>query len=322
MSSDDQVHALRAFNRFYTRRAGVVGPYLSQSLTLTDVRVLYELATDPTGQLVASDIARVMGVDAGYLSRILKRFETAGWVHRTPNPKDQRQSLLSLTAAGKEAYAPLNARSHADAAALLAALPPADRERLVGAMKTIEALIGDEDATTAPKTPTPAPTTTNPNNSVLIRNIRAGDLGWVLMAHGEEYTVNWGLNAAFEAVVAGVIAECSRLDPAKERGWVAEVGGQRAGCIFLMSSSIPGVARIRLLLLTPLARGKGLGSRLVDECVKFAREKGYTAIELWTQSVLTAARAIYAKRGFVRIDETPSTEYGQELMSETWRLEL
>lgn len=313
MVSETQVLALRAFNRLYTKRAGVLDPYLSSDLSLTDVRVLYELAHAEDNTAVASEISRTLGIDNGYLSRILKRFESSGWITRSPNPRDQRQSLLSLTPKGMKAYAPLQAKSTAEATALLASLTPEDRLKLIASMNTIESLLSDA---TNGHTPKPA------TRVVVIRDLKPGDLGWVLQAHGEIYSSEWGLNSAFESLVAEVIAQCGRMDPARERGWIAEVDGKRAGSIFLMKGSGPTVAKIRLLLLTSEARGLGLGGRLVDECMAFAREKGYAKIELWTHSCLLAARKIYAKRGFELVKEEFSNQFGPELYGETWEMDL
>jgi DNA-binding MarR family transcriptional regulator/GNAT superfamily N-acetyltransferase len=331
--TDAQIHALRSFNRFYTRRAGVLDPFLSSTLSLTDVRVLYELAhTDTT---VASDIARAMGIDNGYLSRILKRFDATGWIERMPNPRDQRQSLVSLTPKGREAYAPLNEKSHSEASGLLESLSAEERERLMAAMNTIEALLTPSSSTPptppnevapTPKTASgPTPTATAipaPEKNLVLRNIRAGDLGWVLHAHGEIYTTEWGLNAVFESVVADVVAGLSKMDPSCERGWIAEVDGERVGSVFVAKAPTEGVARIRLLLLTSGARGLGLGGRLVDECIAFARESGYAKLELWTQNILTAARAIYLKRGFRVVKETPSDEFGRPVLLVSYEKDL
>jgi len=300
-----QVKAVRRFNRFFTRRIGVLDPYLGSELSLTDVRVLYELAHREG--LSAAVLQRELGVDAGYLSRILKRFESAGWLRRAPNPVDARQSLLQLTEAGHAAFAPLQQKSRDDAAALLAPLAPAQRAEAVAAMARLEALL---DA--------PRPTT----RTVLLRDPAAGDIGWVVQQHGEIYAREYGWNLEFEALVADIAAQFVRkFQPLWEKCWIAELDGERVGAIFVVRKSAT-VAQLRMLILAPQARGLGLGARLTDEAIAFARAKGYRKMVLWTNSCLTAARAIYARRGFV-LDKSEAYEgFGQQLVGETWSLRL
>ncbi|MEJ8839743.1 bifunctional helix-turn-helix transcriptional regulator/GNAT family N-acetyltransferase [Ramlibacter sp. AN1133] len=299
------VKAVRAFNRFYTQRIGILKRYLDSDFTLTEVRVLYELAHRPP--LAARDLVRDLELDAGYLSRILRRFEHAGWLARETAPHDARQSLLRLTEAGYATFAPLQQKSRDEAAALLAAVPPAARPRLIAAMDTVQRLL--EPASAAER-------------RVVLRDPRPGDLGWVVQMHGELYAREYGFDAQFEALVADVAAKYLRdFDPAWERGWIAEVDGERAGSVFLVRKSAT-VAKLRLLILRPEARGLGLGGRLTDECTAFARAKGYRRIVLWTQSILTAARSIYASRGFVLKESEPYTAFGRELVAETWELRL
>ena len=301
------VKAIRRFNRFYTSRIGVLDPYLGSDLSLTDVRVLYELAHRQTP--VASEIGRDLRLDAGYLSRILRRFEAAGWLTREPHGRDGRQSVLRLTEAGHAAFAPLQQKSRDEAAALLSPLPPADRQQVVDAMAGIERLLDPASA--------PARTRT-----IVLRDPLPGDMGWVVQQHGELYAREYGWNGEFEALVADIVAGFVRkFQPEWEKCWIAELDGERVGAIFVVRKSA-ATAQLRLLLLAPAARGMGLGARLTDECIAFARNKGYRKIVLWTNSCLEAARAIYAKRGF-RLDKAePYEGFGKQLVGETWSLKL
>lgn len=298
-----QVRAVRAFNRFYTQRIGILKRYLDTDFTLTEVRVLYEIAH--RRGLTARDLVRDLALDPGYLSRILRRFEQRGWLVRKKAPHDGRQALLALTEAGYATFAPLQQKSRDETAALLAGVPPAARDRLVAAMQTVQRLL----------TPGREP-------SIVLRDPRPGDLGWVVQVHGEVYAREHGWNAEFEALVAEIAAKfLRRFDPAREKGWIAEVDGARAGSVFLVRQS-RAVARLRLLLVLPEARGLGLGARLTDECIAFAREKGYRKLVLWTQGNLLAARAIYRSRGFVKVASEPGVAFGKRLVSETWELVL
>ena len=301
-----QVKAVRGFNRFYTQRIGVLAPYLGSDLTLTDVRVLYELAhrQHPT----ASELARDLLLDAGYLSRILRRFEGHGWLARTPSPADARQSLLELTEAGHQAFAPLQQKSRDEAAALLAPLRPPDRARVIDAMHDMQRLLAPSDA---------------PASAAVLRDPRPGDMGWVVMQHGELYARDDGFNWEFEGLVAEIAAGfIKNFKPAREKGWIAEIDGERVGAVFVAQKA-PTVAQLRLLILTPAARGQGLGGRLVDECIAFARHRRYRKMVLWTQVHLTAARAIYQARGFMLTATEPFEGYGRSnLLGETWELKL
>lgn len=304
----DAVRAVRQFNRFFTRRMGVLDPYLGSTLSLTDVRVLYELAHREAP--VASELARDLGLDRGYLSRILRRFEAAGWIRRSPSPHDARQSVLALTAAGRESFEPLQQRSREEAAALLAPLPPARRHEVVQAMQRIEALLAPQGA---------AP---GPAKVAVLRDPVPGDLGWVVQQHGETYWREYGWDARFEALVADIAAQfVKRFQPAWERCWIAEMDGERVGAVFVVRKSAT-VAQLRMLILSPEARGLGLGARLTDECIAFARAKGYRKMVLWTNSCLTAARGIYAKRGFTLVKSEPYEGFGQSLVGEHWELTL
>lgn len=301
-----QVKALRGFNRFYTSRIGVLDPYLGSDFSLTEVRVLYELAH--RDQPTASELARDMRLDAGYLSRILRRFESKHWLQRVPSPEDARQSLLKLTQAGHDVFAPLQQKSRDEASELLAPLAPAERDRLMAAMADVQRLL-DRDAPRKPRT-------------VVLRDPRPGDFGWVVEKHGELYAAEWNYSVEFEALVASIVAKfVTRFDPKWEKAWIAEVDGERAGSVFVVRQS-PTVAKLRLLILTPEARGLGLGARLTDECIAFARAKGYRKLVLWTQSHLAAARHIYESRGFKRVKAEPNRAFGHKLTSETWELRL
>ena len=304
--SPAQVRAVRGFDRFYTQRIGVLAPGLGGDLTLTDVRVLYELAhrQRPT----ASQLARDLVLDAGYLSRILRRFEGNGWLARTPSSKDARQSLLELTEAGHQAFAPLQQKSRDDAATLLAPLRPPERNRVIEAMHAVQLLLDPADA--------PAP-------GAVLREPGPGDMGWVVMQHGEVYAREDGFNWEFEAMVAEIAAGfIKNFKPAREKGWIAEIDGERVGAVFVVQKA-PTVAQLRLLILTRGARGHGLGGRLVDECIAFARNRKYRKLVLWTNAHLLAARAIYKKRGFVLTAGEPFEGYGKTgLLGETWELRL
>ena len=303
-----QVKAVRGFNRFYTQRIGVLDPYLGSELSLTEVRVLYELAH--RDQPTATELGRDLALDAGYLSRILRRFETRGWLARAPSPADARQSLLKLTEAGHQAFAPLQQKSRDEAAALLAGLPAVARDKLIAAMDTVHQLL---DASHQP---------TSTTRTVVLRDPRPGDMGWVVMQHAEIYAREYRFTNEFEALVADIAAKYIRnFDPAWEKGWIAEIDGERVGSVFVVRKSAT-VAQLRLLILTPGARGHGLGGRLTDECIAFARSKGYRKLTLWTNGHLDAARAIYKSRGFKLVKSEPFHAYDQDLVSEIWELKL
>lgn len=302
-----QVEAVRAFNRFYTQRAGVLDPYLDGEWSLTEVRVLYELAH--RSQPTASELARDLGLDAGYLSRILRRFDNQGWLRRTVSPQDGRQSHLRLTAAGRRAFEPLQQQSAQKATGLLAPLTPPQREAIVKAMATVREVLE----------PGAAP---GGAGTVVLRDPRPGDLGWVVQQHGDLYWQEYRFNAEFEGLVARVASDyLQRFDPAWEKGWIAEIDGERVGCVFVVRRSRT-VAQLRLLIVSPAARRRGLGGRLTDECIAFARAKGYRKLMLWTQSILLPARAIYRSRGFEIVKTEPYPAFGRKLVSEVWELAL
>jgi len=302
---EQRVAAVRRFNRFYTQRIGVVGAYLGSAFSLAETRVLYELAH--RGTTTASELSRDLRLDAGYLSRILRGFERRGYLARRRAEGDGRQQVLSLTDAGAEAFAPLNVRSREEIGGLLGALPEADQRRLVGAMRTIERLLGAEPEHKAP---------------YLLRPHQPGDMGWVVHRHGALYAQEYGFDERFEAMVAGIAAHfIENFQPGRERCWIAEKDGEVVGSVFVVAQS-KTVAKIRLLLIEPKARGLGLGHRLVGECIRFARQAGYRKLTLWTNSVLLAARKIYEDAGFSLVEAEPHRSFGQDLVGEYWELKL
>ncbi|MBC7434448.1 MAG: MarR family transcriptional regulator [Bdellovibrionales bacterium] len=301
------VKALRSFNRFYTQRIGVLAPSLASEFSLTEVRVLYELAH--RDQPTATELAQDLALDGGYLSRILRRFEGKKWLARAPSPADARQSLLQLTAAGHVAFAPLQQKSREEAAGLLAPLADSGRRQVVNALASVHRLLDPAAAPPATRT-------------ALLRDLKPGDLGWVVQQHGEIYATEYKWSQEFEAMVAGIAAGfIKNYQPEWERCWIAELGGDRVGSVFVVRKS-RAVAQLRLLILTPQARGLGLGARLTDECLAFARAKGYKKMMLWTNSNLKAARRIYKNRGFKLTASEPYHGFGQKLVGETWELVL
>jgi DNA-binding MarR family transcriptional regulator/GNAT superfamily N-acetyltransferase len=304
--SDQQISAVRAFNRFYTRKLGVLDQHLLQSpFSLSEARVLYELANreDPAAKAIGIEL----GLDPGYLSRIVQKFDEDGLITRKPLAADRRQFRLGLTAKGRQAFARLERSSHDEVAAMLAGLPGGERRRLVEAMTAIERLLGASGAS-----PEPA----------MLRGHRAGDMGWVVQSHGALYASEYGFDSAFEALVAEIVAKfLGSFDASRERCWIAEIDGAQVGSVFLVRHS-DDVAKLRLLLVDPAGRGQGLGQRLVTECIAFARTCGYRKITLWTQSILVAARKIYQDAGFVLVASEPHRSFGQNLVGETWEVEL
>jgi len=307
---DSRVDAVRAFNRFYTRQVGALGPhYLESPFPLTDLRVLYELAhrESPT----AADIVRELGLDAGYLSRILRRFESQGLVGRTPSSDDARRSLLHLTRKGRAALAPVEARAKGAVESWLGGLPDPDQRRLVDAMGTIAGMLGSPPAEADRAAP------------YLLRAHQPGDMGWIVHRHAVLYAREWGYNAEFEALAARICADfLDHFNPAREQCWLAERNGAIVGSVFLVQKS-KRVAKLRLLLVEPEARGLGIGRRLIDECIRFARQAGYAKITLWTQSDLDAARRLYQQAGFRCVHKKRHDSFGRKgLVAETWELSL
>ncbi|NRF67547.1 MarR family transcriptional regulator [Aquincola sp. S2] len=321
--ADERVAALRGFNRFYTRRIGVLHErLLGTGFGLAESRVLWELAHLDAGSpgISAAALARELDLDPGYLSRLLKGMKSRKLLRTQGADADARQQLLSLTAAGRRAFAPLDTRSQAQMGELLAALPEAEQRRLLQSMQTIEALLGERPVDRPP---------------YLLRAHRPGDIGWVIARHGAIYADEYHWDLRFEALVARIAAQfVERFDARREACWIAErplaLGqGENLGCVFLVQARRddigevePGVAQLRLLLVEPSARGMGVGARLVAECERFARQAGYQRIRLWTQSNLLAARAIYAKAGYQLTGTEPHHSFGQDLVAEVWERAL
>lgn len=303
-----QVERMRRFNRFYTHKIGLLeGSKLYEPFSLAETRVLYEL--NYRDRVTASDLVRDLGIDAGYLSRMLRGFEKQGLITRKAAKEDARQSVLTLTAAGRRAFAPQEDVSRRLLSPLLERLAPDDRARLVGAMDTITQLLSEESRAAKP--------------GFSLRPHRAGDIGWMIQKHGELYSAEYGWDSSFEALAAEVGAQFLRgFDPASENAWIAELeNGERVGCVFLIRKSAT-VAKLRVLIVDPKARGLGVGKALVNACIDFARAKGYRKITLWTNSILLAARGIYEKTGFKLVKSEPHESFGQTLTGETWELKL
>jgi DNA-binding MarR family transcriptional regulator/GNAT superfamily N-acetyltransferase len=306
MDSDDQISAVRAFNRFYTRKLGFLDQQLLKSpFSLSEARVLYELATREN--LSAKQIGIELGLDPGYLSRIVQNFDDNGLIARKPVPTDRRQYQLSLTAKGRQAFAKLSRSSHDDVANMLAELAPGDSKRLIEAMSLIERLLGASPAARPP---------------AVLREPRPGDIGWIVQSHGALYASEYGFDSSFEGLVAEIVARfLSSFDASRERCWIADINGTQVGSVFLVRHT-DDVAKLRLLLVDPAGRGQRLGQRLVAECILFAKACGYRKITLWTQSILVAARKIYQDAGFVLVASEPHRSFGQSLIGETWEMEL
>jgi DNA-binding MarR family transcriptional regulator/N-acetylglutamate synthase-like GNAT family acetyltransferase len=306
----DRIATVRRFNRFYTRQIGVLRKnFLDSPYSLGEARVLYEIASGHSH--TASDIGRALDLDAGYLSRLLRNFERDGLIRRTTSAQDARQSHLALSDRGRKAYAPLERRSQRNMAEMLDALSAADQARLIAAMNTIEALLGEQATARQPD-----------ERTYRLRDPVPGDFGWIVKRHAELYAQEYGWGAPFEGVCAKIVADfANKNDPACERCWIAEMDGENAGCVFNVRDTAE-VARIRLLIVDPKARGLKLGARLVDECIRFARAAGYKKITLWTHSVLKAARHIYQKAGFRLMRTERHRSWGRPVVSEFWDLEL
>lgn len=311
--SPDRIEAVRAFTRLYTRRLGVLHEGLLQSqFSLTEARLLWEFAH--CEHTTASALARELELDPGYLSRLLRGLRERGLIRSERSKDDARHVHLAITAAGRRAFAPLDARSREEVGALLAPLDDTQQQRLLQAMATIGALIDGPARARA----------------YLLRPHRPGDMGWVIARHGALYAQEYGWDMHFEALVARIAADfVDRFDAQREACWIAEREGGNVGCVFLVQARDeatqavrPGIAQLRMLLVEPTARGLGLGERLVTECERFAREKGYERIVLWTNSILTAARHIYRKAGYVMTASEPHRSFGHELVGETWELDL
>ena len=299
---DAQIAAVRGFNRFYTRAIGLLGRYLGSSWSLTEARVLYELFTREG--LAASDLCAELGLDAGYLSRMLRRFEADGLVSREPAREDARRSLISLTAAGREAFAPYDRASRAEVAAMLERLAPGERDRLVASMAAVRGLVAGEGA------------------PLVVRRHRPGDMGAIIAGQARIYAGEYGWNDEFEALVAEIAAAFLKSnDPLRERAFIAERAGEVVGSVFCVDGG-EGIAKLRLLYVDAAQRGTGLGRRLVRDCIAFAKGAGYRGMTLWTNDILAAARRIYGDEGFVLAAEERHHSFGVDLVGQNWTLDF
>jgi DNA-binding MarR family transcriptional regulator/GNAT superfamily N-acetyltransferase len=302
--SDGRVRAVREFNRVYTNLIGLLrGGYLDSPYSLTEARVLFELAQD--GPCEISALRRLVDIDAGYLSRILARFEADGLVTRERSTADARRRVITLTAAGRQAFRVLDQRSAEQIGTLLGRLTEAEQQRLIEAMATVREVTERRGRPAA----------------FVLRAPRPGDLGWVVQRNAALYAQEYGWDSSYETLVARIIADFAERDDRREAAWIAELDGAPAGCVFCMRES-DSVARLRLLLVEPQARGLGLGERLVGECLAFAQRTGYTEIVLWTNDVLAAARRIYQRAGFELVESGRHHSFGHDLIGQTWRLAL
>jgi DNA-binding MarR family transcriptional regulator/GNAT superfamily N-acetyltransferase len=301
-----EVDAVRRFNRFFTRRIGVLREGLLHSpYSLTEARILFEIANGE--DLSATGLSRELGLDPGYLSRILARLDQHDLIDRVRSEADGRRWLLYLTPEGEEAFALLDNRAREEVSELLGGLSEADRRRLLGSMRTIESILDKSFKFSEP---------------FVLRAHEAGDMGWIVHRHGVLYAQEYSWDERFEALVARIVADfVDNYDPAKEQCWVAEMQGEIVGCVFVVRETNE-VAKLRLLLVEPDARGLGLGTRLVEECIRFARDRGYDKITLWTNSVLHAARHIYEEHGFQLVEKAEHHSFGHDLIGQNWELEL
>ncbi len=299
----EQVAQIRRFSRFYTRQIGLLNEGLLDSgFTLSEVRILYELAYHDG--LRATDLTRTLDIDTGYLSRILKKFEARGLISRTPCEHDARQNILELTEHGRRAFEPLDRASQQQVTAMLARLSAEERARLSAAMSTVQELLRDAGPPYA------------------LRSLQSGDVGWIVHRQGVLYSEEYGWDPTFEALVAEIAGRfVQSFDPSRERCWIAERKGETVGSVFLVRDS-DEIAKLRLLYVEPAARGLGIGRRLVEECIGFARSKGYRTVTLWTNDVLVSARRIYEAAGFKLVKQEPHHSFGKDLVGQYWELAL
>jgi len=300
-AAEDRVASIRAFNRFYTGVIGVLGEgLLDTPYSLTEARVVFELAQCDATEL--AELRRALGVDAGYLSRMLTRFEGDGTVTRERSSTDGRRQVVGLTKAGRKTFALLDQRAADEVHALLTPLPEDDQRRLVGAMGTIRAVLED----------------TASDETLVLRPPEPGDFGWIVGHNAAVYADEYHWDETYEALVARIVADhLEHHDPRRERAWIAEVGGERVGAVLCVRKD-DDTAQLRLLLVEPGARGRGVGTRLVDECLGFARRAGYSRITLWTNDVLADARRIYERAGFELVEEEPHRSFGHDLVGQIW----
>jgi DNA-binding MarR family transcriptional regulator/GNAT superfamily N-acetyltransferase len=303
---ETRIDAVRRFNRFFTRRIGVLREGLLHTpYSLAEARILFEIAH--RDDLTASDLSRELGLDPGYLSRILARLEQQGLIDKVRSENDARRRLLSLTPEGEGAFSLLDGRSRDEVADMLGELSEGDQRRLLEAMQTIEGVLSKGFKFSEP---------------FFLRTHEPGDMGWVVHRHGVLYAREYGWDERFEALVAQIVADfINNFDPVKERCWIAEMGGENVGCVFVVKAS-DTVAKLRLLLVEPKARGLGLGTRLVEECIRFAKSRGYKTLTLWTNSVLDAARHIYEEKGFRLVEEEEHHSFSNDLVGQNWELAL
>jgi DNA-binding MarR family transcriptional regulator/GNAT superfamily N-acetyltransferase len=305
--ADERVAELRAFTRFYTSVLGVLDEgLLDTPYSVTEARIVFELAQQDATDL--ADLRRRLGTDAGYMSRLTARLEADGLLTRERSPVDARRQVLRLTDQGRSVFATLDARAAEQAAGLLAGLPDPVQQRVLAAMSTIRTVLADG----RPERP----------RTVIIRPPGPGDYGWIVARHGALYAEEYGWDTTFEGLVARIVGEfLAGHDPAREAAWIAEVDGEPVGCVFCVAED-ETTAKLRILLVEPDARGMGIGARLVDECVRFARRAGYQRLVLWTNDVLVSARRIYEAAGFTLVDEEPHHSFGHDLVGQTWALDL
>ena len=313
---EDRVGAVRRFSRFYTNVLGLLQEGLLETeFSLTEARVIFELAA--SGHAGAAGLTRRLDIDPGYLSRVLARLGKAGVISRHRSPADGRRQVIELTSNGREAAATLGERSDRQVRDLLAALPGPEQRRLTSAMAAIEEILGDGDGDGDSRSENRKPV------AYLLRSPGPGDLGWMVKRHGELYAQEYGWDSSFEALVARIVADyAGNHDPRREAAWIAEVDGNPVGCVLCVRTDDDSTAQLRILLVDPAARGLGIGARLVTECVAFARQAGYRRVVLWTNDVLLAARRIYQAAGFRLTGEEPARNFGHDLVSQTWQLDL
>ena len=302
----EHISAVRHFNRFFTRQIGALREgLLHSSYSLTEARIIFELAN--RSNLTASDLCHELGLDAGYLSRILNKFEQQNLIEKTRSNDDGRQRLINLTAEGQKAFSLLDNRSSDEVSEMLSELSEGDRVRLIEAMHTVEGILDHGLKYAEP---------------FYLRHHEVGDMGWVIHQHGLLYNQEYGWDESFEALVAQICADfINNYDPQKERCWIAEMQGEQVGSVFCVKAS-EEVAKLRLLLVDPKVRGLGLGTRLVEECIRFAKRSGYKKLTLWTNDVLVEARHIYEKKGFKLVEEEHHHSFGHDLIGENWDLML
>jgi DNA-binding MarR family transcriptional regulator/GNAT superfamily N-acetyltransferase len=307
-----RIDAIRRFNRFYTSRIGVLNQRLLDSpFSLAEVRLLYELASRDSS--IPTELGKALQIDAGYLSRLLRGLERRGLIARLSSPTDRRQHRLRLTPKGRRAFATLDAKANRQVEAWLSDLPVPNQGRLVEALETVQQQLDPDSHQAASK-----------RGIIVLRQPQVGELGWVVHRHGVLYAREYGWDQRFEAIVARIVADfIERFDPARERCWIAERDGEILGSVFLVKHpDRPDTAKLRLLLVEPVARGLGIGRRLVAECTRFATQAGYQRITLWTNSVLHAARHLYEEAGYRLVHEEPHQLFGEGLVGQTWELEL